>query len=103
MNALPIIIRDTTLPVHNGDIQKMAEHVVDYHNHWNRSMVPLILEQYPEDDYNNNLERAVDLGTDFLFRCGTRDSARAFSAAGVPTYMYLFNFHELYDLFEQLA
>merc|ERR1712070_1207231 len=33
------------------------------------------------------------MGTDFLFRCGTRTAARAFHSIGVKTYLYDFNYH----------
>ena len=32
---------------------------------------------------------------DLFFRCGTRSAARALSAHGIPTYLYLFDFHPL--------
>ena len=35
----------------------------------------------------------VALGTDFVFRCGTRELVRALSDAGIAAYLYDFNHH----------
>merc|ERR1712008_346217 len=37
----------------------------------------------------------VVAGTDFTFRCGTRSAAGALDRAGIDTYLYVFDFHNI--------
>merc|ERR1711871_44860 len=51
-----------------------------------------MLDHYPESAFRTPAHRFVTFGTDFCFRCGTRSAVRAFTAAGVATYLYSFSF-----------
>ena len=54
--------------------------------------MPAILKAYPIADFKTATVRAIKATTDALFRCGSRESARALSEQGIKTYLYSFDF-----------
>jgi carboxylesterase type B len=91
--AMPFVIPGVSLPISGKDLVAVADHLVKYHDNWNASVALQIPLAYPMRDYHHQSDRMVAAGTDFCFRCGTRQSARALSAQGVPVDLYNFNFH----------
>lgn len=55
-------------------------------------VVPIALKAYPKSDYTNSWARLANLLTEYFFLCGTRRSALALQAAGIPVWTYHFTF-----------
>lgn len=82
------------LPVSDQAIHTILTSLTGFHDGWNAtSTVPQIEARYPPADYKTPSSRLTTLGTDFLFRCGTRTTARALSARGIRTFLYQFDLH----------
>jgi len=91
--GMPVTINGVKLPLKKGGIETVVYHLVSYHNNWNDTTAADILAQFPSSNFNTEAERFVELGTDFVFRCGTRNSVQALSKAGVDAYLYSFEYH----------
>ena len=84
----------------------------DCHSSVDVQTVAQVIAAYKPTDYKTESERIVTAGTgnfchssyttlhssfpcctDFCFRCGTRNAARALTDAGIQTYLYSFEFH----------
>ena len=90
--TMPFVIPGTHLPFRAEDMATVAKHLTSYHTNWGDAEAKRILSAYPRNAYrsgNLQIERA---GTDFCFKCGTRDAARALAAAGIATFLYSFEF-----------
>ena len=70
----------------------MVDHLVAFHDHWNQSTAREILAAYSAQRHTTEAARIVQLGTDLMFRCGTRSAARALSDAGNPVWVYSFEY-----------
>jgi len=90
--AMPFVIPHIKLPFRDEDMSLVANHLTSYHTNWGPTEAEAILDAYPRQDYETGNMQIVRAGTDFIFACGTRDSARSISAQGVRTYMYSFEF-----------
>ena len=91
--GLGLIIADVKLPLNEGDFDKILRHLSEYHTGWNSTVTDSMLAAYPMTDYKTEAGRLTAAATDLIFRCGTRDSARALAANGNPVYLYHFNWH----------
>ena len=91
--SMPEVIPGVTLPVSDAGVHQVATHIVGYHDGWNATTGEQFEAAYPVEAYKHQANRLTAAGTDFCFRCGTRNAAAAFAAAGVDTYMYHFDFH----------
>ena len=87
------IFRNATVPPTAADIRIGAKQLAEYHAGWNDSTVDAITRQYVTRlPLETNAYRLTRLGTGVVFRCATRDAARALSAAGVSVHLYSFEF-----------
>merc|ERR1711871_214293 len=92
--ALGLVIPGVGWPIDNSAMDKIVNHIVQYHDNWNISNTgPLITAAYPHGDYKTEAYRVTTAGTDFIFRCGTRTSARTLAAQGHDVYLYEFAYH----------
>eukprot|EP01048_Picozoa_sp_COSAG05_P008032 COSAG05_NODE_593_length_8488_cov_13.560367_5_plen_590_part_00 len=93
--SIDLMIPTINLPIGNGAIPHIAEHLVQYHDHWNATTVSQIVEAYTTGFCPGCTAsyRFVQCSTDLAFRCGTRRAARVLSAAGSAVYLYNFNHH----------
>jgi carboxylesterase type B len=91
--GMPVTIDGVKLPLKKGGIETVVHHLIAYHNSWNQSTAEQILAQFPSSDFSTESERFVEIGTDFVFRCGTRNSVQALTKAGVNAYLYSFEYH----------
>lgn len=94
--ALGLVVRGVDVdPVGAGDVTKVMQHLIDYHDGWNYSSVAAAVDKaYPLADYATPLFRMIRIGTHLLFRCGQRRAARTLSSAGIDTYLYSWEFHD---------
>jgi carboxylesterase type B len=90
--GMPVTIDNVKLPLEEGGVETIITHLVAYHNHWNATTAERVLASFPSSDYKTESERFVEIGTDFVFRCGTRNSVRALTEAGVDAYLYSFEY-----------
>ena len=95
MSLLPLVVHGAHLPVSDDTIDKVVRHLVAYHDSWNATTVAQIEAAYPSGRYRTPASRLTTLGTDVVFRCGTRAAARALTAQGIPTYLYQFDYKHL--------
>jgi len=91
--AMPLVYRGVRLPVTDADIDVVVTTLSEYHEHWNRTTCNQVQVAYPAAAFHTPASRLTTLGTDFLFRCGTRTAARALSDHGLDVYLYQFDFH----------
>jgi carboxylesterase type B len=89
--AIGVIIEGVALPVGDKALPVVANFLAAYHDNWNETTAAQILAAYPTADFATDAYGLSVAGTDFIFRCGTRNSVRALAAAGVKTYLYQFN------------
>merc|ERR1712166_465221 len=91
--AMDLVIPKVKLPFRMGDMQTVANHLIQYHYHWNETTANQIVEAYDPSQFKTQSSLISTAGTEFCFRCGTRSAVRALSAAGIDTYLYVFDFH----------
>jgi len=90
--TFPVVVPGVQLPARPSDLSTMAQHLAAYHSNWGAAEAQRILDAYPRHQYASVEMQLMRAGTDLCFACGTRDAARALAAAGVPTYLYSFEF-----------
>eukprot|EP00937_MAST-01D_sp_MAST-1D-sp2_P006477 g6477.t1 len=90
---MPITIPGVKLPITADSVKRASAHLAQYHVGWNASTSAAVDAAYPIWRYRTQANRLTAMGTDFCFRCGTRNAARALAAQGVDTYVYNFDFH----------
>ena len=92
--ALPLIMGNAiTFPPTSNDVKVVVEYLASYHAGWNSSTVDAVLAQFPSSDYTHEAYRLVRIGTELIFRCGTRATLRALTDAGHVAYEYAFAYH----------
>jgi carboxylesterase type B len=91
--SMPEVVPGVTLPIQGAGMRVVADHIVAYHDGWNGTTAAQFEAAYPIEACKHEANCLTAAGTDFCFRCGTRNAASAFAAAGVDTYLYRFDFH----------
>ena len=92
MVSMPEVIPGVTLPVRAAGVSAVGDHVTAYHDGWNATTARQFEAAYPVGRYGTQANRLTAAGTDFCFRCGTRQAARALAAAGIDVYLYHFDY-----------
>ncbi len=91
--SMPLVFEDVGLPVTDEGIASVFEQLAAFHDRWNATTAAQVEAAYPADSYSHPALRLTTMGTDFLFRCGTRTAARTLADRGLETYLYQFDFH----------
>ena len=88
------VVPGTHFPPSTADMEQALPHFFKYYSDNTTDITRVteeVLTMYPLSAYKNNKwRRASAIMTDWFFLCGTRRSARAIAAAGVPMYLYRF-------------
>lgn len=91
--AIDLVIPSIMLPFKTPDMQRVADHLIAYHYHWNETTARQIVDTYDPSHYKTQSSMITHAGTEFCFRCGTRNAVRALSAHGIDSYLYVFDYH----------
>lgn len=91
--AAPVLFRNMTLPPSRDAIRLAITQLASSHPGWNATTIEAVVREYVDaHPLETDAYRLTRLGTDVIFRCATRDAARALSAAGVSVHLYSFQF-----------
>jgi carboxylesterase type B len=93
--SMPLVIPNLTTPVDAAGFHAVAAHLEAYHDGWNATSgtARAIEAQYPVERYATQAHRLTVAGTDFCFRCGTRNAALALAGELHSVYLYQFDHH----------
>lgn len=83
---------DVSFPPNEADFAKVAAYLSGYDEHWNATTVQTLVDSFPASSYASEAYRLVRLGTELIFRCGTRATLRALADRGHSVYEYSFNY-----------